>query len=110
MNQADIDIDLPTSFKPESIFPTWVKAVIYDAANRSIKPHPCGVYPQKIAADPISKLCAIPYNTAEELGYIKLDFLHLTIYDYFNSREEIKELLDTDHDWNLLLSPSIVSK
>ena len=110
MNQADIDIDLPTSFKPEQIFPNWVKACIYDANNRTVKPHPCGVYPQKIAADPVSGLCAIPYNLAEELGYIKLDFLHLTIYDYFNSREEIKELLDTDPDWNLLLSPSIVSK
>ena len=75
MNQADIDIDLPTSFRPEEIFPNWVKASIYDAANQSVKPHPCGVYPQKIAADPISGLCAIPYNLAEELGYIKLDFI-----------------------------------
>lgn len=110
MNQADIDIDLPSSFKFETCFPEWVKACIYDNENKTVKPHPCGVYPQKIAKDPISGLCAIPYNVAEELGYVKLDFLHLTIYDYFSSREEIKELLDTDPDWNLLLSPGIVSK
>jgi len=110
VNQADIDIDLPTSFKPESCFPNWPKACIYDGDDQTVKPHPCGVYPQKIARDPISGLCAIPYNIAEELGYVKLDFLHLTIYDHFSSREEIKELLDTDPDWNLLLSPGIVSK
>lgn len=110
MNQADIDIDLQTTFDPESIFPNWVKASIYDAEKRSFKPHPCGVYPQKISRDPISKLCAIPYGQAEELGYIKLDFLHLSIYDKFSSRQEILELLDVDPDWNLLLAPSIVSK
>jgi DNA polymerase III alpha subunit len=110
MNQADIDIDLPTSFKFEQIFPNWVKASIYDAAAKSFKPHPCGVYPQKIARDPSSKLCAIPYNIAEELGYIKLDFLHLAIYNYFSSREEIKALLDEEPDWNLMLAPSVVQK
>lgn len=110
MNQADIDIDLPTSFRPEEIFPNWVKASIYDAANQSIKPHPCGIYPQKIATDPISGLCAIPYNLAEELGYIKLDFLHLAIYDKFSSRQEIVELLELEPDWTLMLAPSVVSK
>ena len=110
MNQADIDIDLPTNFKPEKVFPNWVKAVVYDADNKSVKPHPCGVYPQKIARDPSTGLSAIPYNLAEELGYIKLDFLHLSIYDHFSSRKEILELLEMEPDWNLLLSPSIVSK
>lgn len=110
MNQADIDIDLPTSFKPESIFPTWSKASIYDANNQSVKPHPCGVYPQKMAKDPISRLAAIPYNIAEELGYIKLDFLHLAIYDKFSSRQEIVELLELEPDWTLMMAPSVVSK
>ena len=110
MNQADIDIDLPTSFKPEEIFPTWAKASIYDANNRALKPHPCGVYPQKIAKDPVSNLSAIPYNLAEELGYIKVDFLHLVIYDKFSSRQEILELLELEPDWTLMLAPSVVSK
>lgn len=110
MNQADIDIDLPTSFKPETVFPAWPRACVYDSSARSVKPHPCGVYPQKIAIDPTTKLSAIPYDLAEELGYIKLDFLHSSIYDYFSSRKEILELLELEPDWNLLLSPSVVSK
>ena len=110
MNQADIDIDLPTSFRPESIFPNWAKASIYDATNRAVKPHPCGVYPQKMPRDPVSHLAAIPYNLAEDLGYIKLDFLHLVIYDKFSSRQEIIELLEIEPDWTLMLAPSVVSK
>ena len=110
MNQADIDIDLPTSFKPEEVFPDWVKAMIFDEKNQAVKPHPCGVYPQAIPRDPISGLCAIPYDVAESFGYVKLDFLHLTIYDHFTSREEIVELLEIDPDWNLLLAPSVVEQ
>lgn len=110
MNQADIDIDLQTSFRPETLFPEWVKACIFDMKTQTIKPHPCGVYPQNIPKDPVTGLCAIPYDAAEKIGYTKLDFLHLSIYDYFQSREEILELMEKEPDWNLLLSPSVVSK
>lgn len=106
----DIDIDLQTSFKPEAVFPEWVRASIFDAKNNTTKPHPCGVYPQRIPRDPITKLCAIPYDRAEELGYTKLDFLHLSIYDHFSSREEILELMELEPDWNLLLAPSVVTQ
>lgn len=109
MNQADIDIDLPTSFDPKKIFPAWTKASIYDSSTKALRPHACGFYPQQIAKDPVSNLSAVPYDIAEEFGYVKLDFLHLSIYDKFTSRQEITELLDIDPDWNLLLAPSVVA-
>lgn len=108
MNQADIDIDLPVKFKPEEIFPNWVRAMIHDKDNHRPKPHPCGYYPQLIPKDPISGLSAIPYDTAEALGYTKIDFLHLSIYDHFSSRNEIKELLAIEPEWQLLKSPGVV--
>lgn len=110
MNQADIDVDLKTSFDALSVFPNWVKASIYDDASNVLKPHPCGVYPQVIAKDPLTHLSAIPYDVADELGFIKIDFLHLSIYNHFASRQEIIELLEIEPDWNLLLMPSVVSK
>lgn len=100
----DIDIDLQTSFNPKNIFPDWVKAS--QVLNGHIKPHPCGMYPQNIAEDMISHLAAIPYDTAEEMGYLKIDFLHNSVYDHFQSREEIEELLKIEPKWEILLIPS----
>lgn len=107
MFSADIDIDFQTTFKPESVFP-WTKASI--VKNGYLSPHPCGVYPQKIPVDYVTKLAAIPYAEAEEVGYMKIDMLHLSIYDHFNSREEITELLKLEPDWSLLLIPSEQAK
>lgn len=103
MKLADIDIDLQTSFDPKSLFP-WTKASI--VKNEDLAPHPCGVYPQNIPVDPVTGLAAIPYKEAEQLGFMKIDFLHLGVYDNFQSREEIEELLELEPDWNLLLIPS----
>ena len=72
-----------------------------------MKPHPCGVHPSTIPDDPLSGLSAIPYKDAEALGFFKLDFLHLNVYNYFESREQIEELLKIDPQWDLLKSPSV---
>lgn len=103
MFSADVDIDTPTSFRPNKLFP-WTKASI--VKNDELQPHPCGFYPQEIPVDSFTKLAAIPYKEAEEIGYTKIDFLHLSVYDYFESREEIDTLLEIEPDWNLLLVPS----
>jgi hypothetical protein len=100
---ADIDIDFKTDFSPESVFP-WTRASTI--RNGFLAPHPVGVYPQRIPVDFATKLAAIPYERAEEANYTKIDMLHLSVYDYFESREEITELLKIEPDWNLLLIPS----
>jgi hypothetical protein len=66
------------------------------------------VYFQNIPTDPISDLSAIPYETAEDLGYFKIDFLHSSAYDYFKSRDEVTTLLKIDPKWELLQMPSVV--
>lgn len=104
----DIDIDLDPSFDPLNIFPNWVKASV--VKNEVLGPHPCGIYPQDMAIDPITGLAAIPYDKAEELGYFKLDFLHLSVYRYFTNRSEILELLELEPNWNLLLDEREVEK
>lgn len=107
MFNSDIDIDLPTTFNPTSVF-KWPRACL--VKNGELTPHPCGVYPQNIPVDHLTKFAAIPYKEAEELGYIKLDFLHLSVYDHFNSREEIDALLEIEPDWTLLTIPSEQAK
>lgn len=53
--------------------------------------------------DSLTDLAAIPFNDAEDFGYLKVDFLHLNVYKNFKTREEIDLLLEIEPDWNLLL-------
>lgn len=105
--KADIDIDVPTDFKPVGIFPV-TRASLVD--QQEIKPHVCGVYFQNIPRDTISDLASIPYDQAEELGYTKIDFLHLSLLDNIKTREELKQLSNSPVDWSLLEDPNIVEK
>lgn len=100
----DVDIDITPEFKPLSLFKNWTRAsTLHD---RKLTAHNVGVYPQNIAVDPVTGLAAIPYEEAEELGYLKIDFLPLHVYKHFKSRAEIEALLRKEPDWNLLLVPS----
>lgn len=104
----DVDIDLKTDFKPEDYFPEAVlAAMVQDGEYRR---HQAGAYFQNIAKDPITGLAAIPYKEAEEIGYFKIDFLHLSILDSFESKEEIRALLKVEPEWVLLKSHVVVSK
>ena len=78
--------------------------------NNTLVAHPVGVYCQNIPVDPITKFSAIPYKEAERLEYFKIDFLHLKIYDHFESKEQIDELLKHEPEWALLRSPSVVKQ
>lgn len=71
-----------------------------------LTPHNVGVYPQKMATDPITGVAAVPYDQAEDFGYLKVDFLPLHVYNLFTSRTEIEELIKKEPDWKLLLLPS----
>lgn len=104
----DIDIDCKTDFNPKKIFEKVVRASILK--DGELKPHPCGVYFQNTPEDQLLELSAIPYDQAEKYGYFKIDFLHLGIYDYFETREEIKTLMHIDPDWNMLLDSTVIPK
>lgn len=63
-----------------------------------------------MAVDPVTGLAAVPYDQAEDFGYLKVDFLHLSVYQHFKSRSEIEELVKKEPDWKLLLLPSVQEK
>lgn len=104
----DVDIDTPPEFEPHSLFPNWPRASIIK--NEELLPHPCGYYPQNIAVDKLTNLSAIDYETAESLGYFKLDLLHLSVYSHFKDRSEIEQLIEIEPDWTILQSPQHVVK
>jgi len=104
----DIDIDFPSDFDPLDYFDQAVRASM--VKNGDLKKHPVGAYLQNMPKDKITDLAAIPYEQAEELGYFKIDFLHLSLLDNFTSKDEIRALVKIEPDWNLLLDEDVVSK
>ena len=104
----DIDIDFKTDFDPLDYFDEAIRASMVN--DKKITKHNAGVYFQKIAKDNISGFAAIPYKEAEDLGYFKIDFLHLSLLDYFGSKEEIRKLIKVEPDWMLLESAVHVQK
>lgn len=105
----DIDIDFKTTFSPKDVFKTCIPASVVTKDGILTK-HNCGVYFQQIAVDPVTELAAIPYDNAEKLGYFKIDMLHLGVLDNFNSKQEIRDLLEKKPKWDLLMDAKNVEK
>jgi len=104
----DVDIDFPTDFDPLDYFETAIRASM--VKDGQLKKHPAGVYFQNIAKDKLTELAAIPYEEAEELGFFKIDFLHLGLLDHFESKGEIRALIKIEPDWFLLRSADVVQR
>ena len=70
----DIDID----FADRDIILSKIK---HRAAKLDTgKKHNTGVYVTEIPHNPVDNISTIEYDTAEDRGYFKLDFLNVTIY------------------------------
>lgn len=104
---ADIDIDVQSTFSPEDYFSIIPASMEKDGV---LKRHPVGVYFQNMPTDPITKLAAIPYKHALDLGYFKIDMLHLSVLDNFTNKQQIRELLNKEPNWDLLQNEDIVLK
>lgn len=78
--------------------------------NGSVVKHNTGVYVTDIPSDPVTGLCTIDYNSAEDLGYIKLDLLNVSLYERIKSSQHLDRLMHTDPDWNMLNNPDFVER
>ncbi len=103
----DIDIDFRSDFSPPDLF-KWTRASL--VRDGELAAHPCGYYPQDIPVDQLTGLSAIPYEQAESMGFFKIDFLHLNVYNSFMSRAEIEELVKIEPNWNLLTNEDVQGK
>jgi len=65
----DIDLDLKTDFDPLDLFDVVRASMV---KNDKLAKHNVGVYFQSIPVDSMTGLAAIPYQQAEEAGYLKL--------------------------------------
>lgn len=109
----DVDIDLPTSFDPTKMFPKVVPASMTKKDSNNVidlVKHPCGHYFQAIPIDPVTHLSAIPFKEAEDMGYFKIDMLHLGLLDEIKTKSELRRLMRKEPDWTLLNDKDVVEK
>jgi hypothetical protein len=66
-----------------------------------LKRHTSGVYVTDVPYDPINERASITYESAEDRGYLKIDFLNLWVYRYVTSEQHLVELMK-EPDWSFL--------
>ena len=103
----DIDIDTKTSFKATDVLQCVPASQV--RAGHLVK-HPCGHYFQNMPVDSHTGLAAIPYQAADQLGFFKIDFLHLSLLDDVASKAELRDLIKRTPDWSLLEDPAVVER
>jgi len=96
----DIDIDFADRTKALDVF-NHVTASIDD--NGVFKKHNTGIYCTSVPHNPFTGLSTIDYKSAEERGYFKIDFLNVNIYKDVKDEAHLKQLMDTEPLWDLLL-------
>jgi hypothetical protein len=96
----DIDIDFIDREQALKLF-THTPASRLD--NGKIVKHNTGVYLHEVPVDPISGLCAVPYDRADAEGYFKIDFLNVGIYKGVRDEDHLVYLMNQEPLWDLLL-------
>ena len=95
----DIDIDFTDREQALQLFNHTVASRLEE--NKLVK-HNTGVYLHEVELDPISGLCNIPYNIAEEQGYFKIDFLNVGLYKGVRNEAHLIQLMEAEPLWDLL--------
>ena len=72
--------------------------------------HNTGVYVTDIPVDPFTGRASIDHKVAEDRGYMKLDFLNVSLYTQIKSEAHLQELIAEEPDWASLYDPEFCSK
>lgn len=95
----DIDIDFTNRERALELF-RHTKASRLDEGK--LTKHNTGVYFHAVPVHAPTGLCAVPYDQAEDLGYFKIDFLNVGIYNGVKNEEHLIQLMDQEPLWDLL--------
>jgi hypothetical protein len=104
---ADIDIDLADRNQ-------LIKLIDCVSARQShqgqVRRHNSGVYVTDIPYDPVNDCAAIDYETAEQLGYFKIDLLNMSVYQLIRDQAHYDQMLAQEPAWSRLWSDTDWSK
>jgi hypothetical protein len=94
---SDIDIDFAD--RQQALAHIWHVPAVQMRESGSV-PHNTGIYVTDIPRDPVTGTATIDYRTAEQRGYIKLDFLNVGLYSQVKSEQHLEQLMSHPPDWN----------
>jgi hypothetical protein len=96
---ADIDIDLANR---DQLLQIIQATPARQHTNKQVRRHNSGIYPTDIPWDPVNQCAAIDYETAEQLGYFKIDLLNMTVYQLIQTPEHYAQMLAETPPWSRL--------
>ena len=96
---ADIDLDFADR---ESILKLIDSTPARQLHQGQVRRHNSGVYVTDIPYDPVHQCAAIDYETAEQRGYFKIDFLNMTVYNLIKSPEHYELMQAQEPPWSRL--------
>lgn len=64
--------------------------------------HNTGVFVTPVPTNPLTHMASMDYQEAEQLGYIKLDLLNVSVYEQVKSNEHLDLLMNTEPRWDML--------
>jgi len=102
----DIDIDFLDRDQALKLFNHTVASRLDQG---SLVKHNTGIYLHDVPVDPITGLCSVPYDEAENLNYFKIDFLNVGIYKGVRDEEHLIHLMNQEPLWDLLEQDEFVN-
>ena len=104
--KSDIDIDFPNREDALKLLKHTPAGIVRD--GKLVK-HNTGIYVTDIPTDPFTGVATIDHKIAEDFGYMKLDFLNVSLYTQIKSEQHLTDLMTQEPIWDLLLDPEFCS-
>lgn len=100
---SDIDIDFADRTQILSKIKHIPASIIKD---NSLSKHNTGIYVTEIPVDPFTGQASLDYENAELRGYVKLDFLNVSLYNQITNEQHLEQLLAQEPPWDKLYQKS----
>lgn len=105
-NLPDVDIDFADR---EQILKLISSVAACQITNtKQIQKHKTGVYFHPVPVNPFNGWCDLDYQTAEEVGFFKVDLLNVGLYQSVASKQHLDKLANQEPLWELLQQEDIV--
>lgn len=105
--QSDIDIDVANREQALSLLKHTAASIIKEDKNTK---HNTGVYFTNIPADPFTGRASLDYESAEDLGYVKVDVLNVSLYQQVKNEEHLDKLMQQEPAWDRLYDPDFCAQ
>jgi hypothetical protein len=101
---ADIDLDFADRNQILSLISHTPARQLQDG---QVRRHNSGVYVTDIPYDSVNQCAAIDYETAEQRGYFKIDFLNMSVYQLIRDAGHYEQMLTQEPTWSRLWTDTV---